>query len=166
MPDFTTEFRKTTVQFLREYIGDEDKKIYESDDDLDIFLRNGINWGVYTERLTCFKRHFYSANPGPVLDLEITVGTAGATYLIDECTKHVRWVEGGTAPADNDTIEISYIDTVFFDVVCDVLLQIATDRSKLAIRAKIEGAETDLTNLRAEIMRQIAAIGAVEHWRR
>jgi len=165
MTDFTYEFRKTTVGFLRGYIGDQDRLMYPTDDELDIFLRNRIRWGVFNEQLTCFKGHFYSLNPGPVLDLTITTGVAGTRYRIDEPTKHVQWVSGsGAQPADNSLIEISYIDIYFFGVVRDVLLAIATDRAKLAVKAKAEGMSSDLTLLRGEIMQQIAAIGAVEYW--
>lgn len=165
MPNFTTTFRKTTVQFLREHIGDEDNLIYPTDDDLDIFLRNRITWGVWNERLTAFKNHYYSADPGPVIDLEITSGaTAGNTYRVDECTKHIAWSGSGSGPADNHTIEVSYMNIYFFGVVRDVLLNIATDKAKLAIKAKAEGMSHDLTQVRSEIMKQIQAIAAVEYW--
>ena len=167
MSDFDLGFRKTTVQYLREYIGDEDKLIFPSDDDLDVFLRNRINWGVYTEKLNCFKGHFYSVTSGPVLDLSITSGTTGDRYRADECTKHIEWISGtGGMPADNSTIEVSYVDVNFFAVVKDVLMAIATDRSKLAVKAQAEGMQTDLTVLRREIMAQIASIGAVTYWGR
>lgn len=160
---FDQTFRKHTVDFLREYIGDDDKIMY-SDAQLDSFLRSRVFPAVMTEQLRCYKWHYYSLNPGPVLDLDITAGTDGAHYLIDENSKHIEWTSGSAEPADNDSIEISYVDLNFFGTVRDVLLQIATDRAKLAVRARAEGIENDLTGLRAELMRQIADLGAIEYW--
>ena len=163
---FTQEFRIRTVEWLRKYIGDEDKLIFPSDNDLDIFLRNRVLWGTRTEQLNCSKQHFYSVIPGPVLDMEITSGTSGSNYRIDEVTKHVQWTSGSSIPADESTIEISYIDVNFLGTVRDVLRAIATDRSKLAVRAKSEGQETDLRELRNEIEKQIQLIAVTEAWER
>ncbi len=160
---FDVEIRKTTVDFLREYIGDEDHLMFPTDGDLDEILRSRVDWGTQSEIINCNKKHFYSGIPGPVLDIEIISAVAGNTYRIDENSKHVAWVSG-VAPSDNDQITISFVNVYFFGAVRDCLIQIATNRAKLSVKAKAEGMSHDLTELRSQIMKQAMAIAAVESW--
>ncbi len=164
MAAFTTEFRNTTVKFLRFYIGDQDNLMFKTDDELDVFLRARVWPSVFTQLITAYKNHYYAPDPGCVLDLTITKGTAGAFYRVDESSKHVQWVSGSGQPSDNDTIEISYVRVDWNGTLTDVLTAIATDRVKLAVKAKAEGMENDLTGLAKSIMDQVAALGAVNYW--
>jgi hypothetical protein len=159
---FDVEFRTTTVDWLRHYIGDEDKKVF-TDAELDAILRDRVDYGTQTETIDAFKKHYYSNLSGPVLDLEITNGVAGNVYRVDEHTKHVEFVSG-TAPPDNHQIEISFVNVYFFGAVRDTLMHMATNMTKLSLKAKAEGMSHDLTEVRKNLVDQATTIAAVEHW--
>lgn len=161
----SVEKRIRLIDHLRTVIGDEDREMF-SDAELDSYLRCRVTPGIWTEQLTAYKGWFYSFSPGPVIDLDVTLGVSGALYRADENTKNVHWISGSAGqPADNAKIEITYLICNFIGVVQDVMTIVATDRSKLAVRAEAEGIETDLTKLSSEIMNQVQRLAVIENMR-
>lgn len=159
----STEKRITVLDYLRTFIGDEDRLLF-TDDELDAELR-GVVWpSIFTEQLKAMKNHFYSLSPCPVIDMEISSGTSGSMYRIDESTKQVHWISGTSPPSDNDQIEVTYLNLDYFKAVQNTLLIIATDRARLTVRSKVGDIETDTRSVRKELMDQIYAIGSYKYW--
>ena len=159
----SSEKRTTIIDHLRVAIGDEDKRLFD-DAQLDSYLRARVYAVVRTEILTARKKHYYPIIQCPVIDLDITSGTADQMYRIDENSKVVAWTSGSAEPADGHTITISYLDLNFMGTIRDTLLIIATDRARLALRSKVGEIETDTRIVRAEIMKQIQALAVIENW--
>lgn len=165
MADFTTEFRMTTVEYLRRVIGDEDRLIYSTDEELDSYLRGAVNPINRSERINAIQGSYYSFAPCPVLDLQITDGTvAGVKYRIDEHTKFIK-VVAGTQPADNTSIEIRYITINFNRALTNVLKDMATDRAKLALISKTGDIELNMEDLADSIMKQAQRLEVWDYWK-
>ena len=159
----SSEKRTPIIDHLRVSIGDEDKRLFD-DEQLDSYLRARVWPIVRKETLTARKKHYYPLIQCPVIDFEITSGTDGQMYRIDESSKVVAWISGSAEPADGHTIEVSYLDLNYMGVLRDVLLIIATNYAKLTVRSKVGEIETDTRIVRAEIMNQIQAIAVIENW--
>ncbi len=149
----TTEFRITTLEWLRKSIGDEDKLCF-TDQELDIILRSYAYGHEITENIGGGKNYFYSQTPQPVIDMEVE--TAGANHWrVDEVSKMVEFVSGTMTPPTNETqIEISYVNVDFTKALIKTLTILANDKSKLAIKVGADGEFTDMTQAYKAIMQQ------------
>lgn len=158
----TIEYRKTTVEYLREFIGDQDKLIY-TDQELDAILRGHVFPSRVNERLNAILSRYYSLLPSPVLDLTIIDPVVGNHYRIDESTKHVQFISG-TPPTETTSIEVQYVRVNFFSAVADILVDIAIDKAKLAVIARTGNVSIDMTQLSRKLMLQAQRISVLNYW--
>ena len=159
------EYRTKLIDHVRFTIGDKDKLVFETDEELDTIIRARAENLVENESITYYRGYFYPLTSYPVLDMTVSSGTADTTYRIDENSRVVKFVEG-TEPTNRDTITITYVDIDYPRLISDILTLMATDRTKLAVRATIEGETTDLTLLRSELMKQAGEWSREAEWRR
>lgn len=162
----SVEKRTTLRDYIRSYLDDAAKDLI-TDEQIDVFIEQFTEYGSRsTEQLVCYGECFRSSYPGPVYDLEIDVVLSDDhTYRVDENSKFVQYVSGGTAPSDRDRITISYIEVNFNMLMAAVFEFLENAARKLTASQSAGGVSFDGTQLASAFRQQSIAWSCKGQWR-
>jgi len=73
-------------------------------------------------------------------------------------------MSGSAEPANYSYLKVEYQPVEFIPAVCEALTIVATDRTRLSVKASFERMVNDLTGLRKEIMSQVQTLMVMNSW--
>ena len=141
------------IDYIRLELNDRDGCVFP-DDELEGIIERFTDQQPITCTASCYslKYKVETCCPQPVRDLEITSGTDGAAYLIDEWSGTIYFDSDdpdNTAedPADASTITVKYWCVDFSELMRELCIIISMNTTKLATIQTIAGLRIDTSQL-------------------
>ena len=163
----SVEYKVTLNEHCRNILGD-DANDFITDEQIDSAIELHAMWGQRTtEKLVFYNNKGRSSYPKPVHEVLVDIPVTGSTvhvYRIDESTKLVEYMSGGTAPSDEDTITISYVEVRFNKIMADLFETAASAHAKMASSQSVGGIALNTSNLSKEFMKLAQYWACKDQW--
>jgi hypothetical protein len=162
----SVEYKTRLRDYIRMMIGDQGAEDLLTDTQIDSVIEGNTLYGNrQTERLVCYSNVFRSSYPDPVHNMLIdTPVSDDHVYRVDESTKFVEYISGGTAPDDKDEITITYVLIKFNRIMADCFEILASAHVKMVSVQSVGGISIDATRLTKEFQRQAQYWACKDQW--
>lgn len=163
----SVEYQILLKDHCRNQLGDEAKD-FINDEQIESAIELHAMWGQRTiEKLVFYNNKARSSYPKPVHEVLVDIPVTGSTvhiYRIDESTKLVEYLSGGTAPSDEDTITISYVEIHFNKIMADLFETAASAHAKMASSQSVGGISISTKQLSNEFMKLAQYWACKDQW--
>jgi len=146
--------KNSFIDYVRLEINDKDGEVF-ADDELEGIIERFTDQIPSACNAACYGMK-YKIDPcslyAPIIDLEVTDGTDGAVYLLDEWSGTVYFDSSDpdcTAddPSDGETISVQYRYVDFSALMRELCIILSMNTTKLATIQKIAGLQIDTSKL-------------------
>ena len=148
----TTRMKMSFKDRVRQQLGDKEKLLFD-DDELDSFIEGHSAPFRTNVTLAAHDNKYKLCCCTPVNDLRLDSGyDVDGVYTLDEGSGTIVFdvndpANSGTPPADGDTMEISYYEVDYAELMSELFWTLSSNHAKLAVASSVMGVSMNLTAL-------------------